>query len=50
MSQGDVDIGVFQEKFFRGVIFLRESSRYIVAATAAPSLHIDGNPVLYREA
>ena len=42
MSQGNVDLGVFQETKVTGGIFARESSGYLVSATEALKLHHGG--------
>ena len=49
MSQGNVNLGIFQDKKATGKILVRESSGYQVAATEAPSSHRGGVAVFYHK-
>ena len=49
MSQRNVDLGVFQETKVTGGVFARDSSRYLVTKTEAPSLYSDSVAVFYRK-
>ena len=48
MAQANTDLGVFQETKCTDGIYTRESARYRVVATDAPSQHRGGVALFYR--
>ena len=48
MAQANIDLGVFQETKCTDGIYTRESARYRVVATDAPSRHRGGVALFYR--
>ena len=48
MSQANMDLGIFQETKFTERIYTRDSARYLVVATDAPSQHRGGVALFYQ--